>query len=124
MTAGEGTTVRQKVPRMRSALYVPGHRLDFMAKVYRTGADAVILDAPTARIFKTENYAVAPPFIFVEGLGSLESLTINRTQKDLLRAYYEIMTRQVGNEKLKTLTDQQVKEVINWEAEKHRKNMS
>jgi rhamnose utilization protein RhaD (predicted bifunctional aldolase and dehydrogenase) len=88
------------------------------------GADAVILDAPTARIFKTENYAVAPPFIFVEGLGSLESLTINRTQKDLLRAYYEIMTRQVGNEKLKTLTDQQVKEVINWEAEKHRKNMS
>ncbi len=48
MTAGEGTTVRQKVPRMRSALYVPGHRLDFMAKVYRTGADAVILDLEDA----------------------------------------------------------------------------
>jgi hypothetical protein len=34
------------------------------------------------------------------------------------------MARQVGSEKLKILTDQQVKEVVNWEAEKHRKTMS
>lgn len=88
------------------------------------GANALILDAPTAQICKAENYAAAHPFIFVEGLGTLESLEINRTQKDLLRAYYEIMARQVGSVKLKTLSDQQVKEVLNWDAEKHRKTMS
>ena len=34
----------RNVPPVRSALYVPGHRPDFMAKIGRFGPDAVILD--------------------------------------------------------------------------------
>ncbi len=36
------------VPRLRSALFVPGHRRDFLAKLERSAADAVILDLEDA----------------------------------------------------------------------------
>lgn len=38
----------QPVPRVRSALYVPGHRADFLAKVEQRGCDAVIIDLEDA----------------------------------------------------------------------------
>lgn len=33
-----------RAPRMRSALFAPGHRRDFLDKLWRSGADGVILD--------------------------------------------------------------------------------
>ena len=42
------TATPNKVPRLRSALFIPAHRRDFLAKAASTGADGLILDLEDA----------------------------------------------------------------------------
>lgn len=38
------SSISTTVPRLRSVLFVPGHRRDFLDKIAKTGADGIILD--------------------------------------------------------------------------------
>ncbi len=44
-------------------------------------------------------------------------------QKSQLRCYFDVVSRLGGDEKLSTLSDLQVSELLDWDAEKFRKNM-
>ncbi len=46
--ATDGAGTLERVPRVRSALYIPGHRKDYLAKADQRGADAVIIDLEDA----------------------------------------------------------------------------
>ncbi|MBU3578651.1 class II aldolase [Polynucleobacter sp. 73C-SIWE] len=60
------------------------------------------------------------PYIFVEGLGVLESIAVTKGQKAQLRCYYDTLIRQPNPRNLSTLTKQQIYELLNWDAEKYR----
>ena len=102
------------VQRLRTAwaLY-PDH-------VVFLGAEPVILDATTPPSDLRLIHHTKPPFLFAIGHGVYESREATLAQKSQLRCYYDVVIRQSTHEKLITLTDEQVFELITWEAEKHR----
>lgn len=101
--------------RLRSdwALY-PDH-------VVFLGAKADILEANFTELQLAEVVANNPPFIFSVEDGVYESIDVTSAQKAQLRCYYDVITRQELTTVLCTLSNQQVSELLNWEAEKYRK---
>jgi len=61
-----------------------------------------------------------PPYIFCLDDFIYESIEITAAHKAQLRCYYEVLIRQSENEKLSTLTNSQVSDILNWDAEKYR----
>ena len=88
------------------------------------GAKPVILE-PNFRLVDLEEIAsYKPPFIFAFGEGVYENLHVTDAQKSQLRCYYDVLSRQCVSAKLTTLTDSEVSELLNWDAEKFRQNMT
>jgi rhamnose utilization protein RhaD (predicted bifunctional aldolase and dehydrogenase) len=88
------------------------------------GAEAFILDR-NFRTFELDDIARRnPPFIFAGYDGVYENIAATAAQKSQLRCYFDVVARQGGAEKLSTLTDRQVSELLDWDAEKYRKNLS
>ena len=52
--------------------------------------------------------------------GVYENLHATAAQKCQLRCYYDVITRQGASDKLATLSDRQVSELLDWDAEKFR----
>lgn len=63
-----------------------------------------------------------PPFIFVIGIGVFESQAVTNAHVAQLRCYKDVLVRQTASEKLISLTKGQVAELLNWDAEKYRRN--
>jgi len=61
-----------------------------------------------------------PPFIFSIGNCVFESQQITRAQKSQLICYYHVICRQEAFKKLTTLSQLQVCEILNWDAESYR----
>lgn len=64
-----------------------------------------------------------PPFIIAIGDGVYESPAATPSQKSQLRCYFDVLTRQGDTEKLSVLSELQVSELLDWDAEKYRKNI-
>lgn len=64
-----------------------------------------------------------PPFIFIRGFGVLEDEGVTKAQKVQLRAFYDVLIRQQSSENLNTLNQQQISQLLNWDAEKYRQKM-
>lgn len=88
------------------------------------GAEAVILEKNFRMIELNEFAKIKPPFIFAEDDGVYENLTTTPAQRSQLRCYFDVIARQYGTDNLSTLTDQQVSELLNWDAEKFRQSAS
>jgi rhamnose utilization protein RhaD (predicted bifunctional aldolase and dehydrogenase) len=86
------------------------------------GAQPAILDANFTSLDLTETANKKPPFIFSENDGVYQSLDVTAAQKSQLRCYYDVIVRQGESEVLSVLGDQQVFELLNWDAEKYRQN--
>jgi rhamnose utilization protein RhaD (predicted bifunctional aldolase and dehydrogenase) len=84
------------------------------------GSEAVIFDGTTKPSDLEHISVTKPPFVFAIGHGVYESSEVTLAQKSQLRCYYDVVVRQSGDDRLVTLTDKQVFELISWEAEKHR----
>lgn len=65
-----------------------------------------------------------PPFVFVEGRGVLQRTDVTRAQGVQLRCYWEVLRRQADEAVLSSLTDGDVGELMNWDAEKYRQAMA
>ena len=86
------------------------------------GAEPVILE-PNFRLLDLDEITSGkPPFIFACGEGVYENLHVTGAQKSQLRCYYDVVSRQGASAKLTTLSDKQVSELLNWDAEKFRQN--
>ena len=62
-----------------------------------------------------------PPFIIAIGDSVYENTEATPNQKQQLRCYFDVVTRQNSKEKLSTLTTVQVSDLLDWDAEKYRK---
>jgi len=80
------------------------------------GDSAIVID-DTADEYKSEIIGRNPDFIFVKQQGVLECKAITPAKKAQLRCYYDVLVRQPPTEKLESLTQINIKEILNWEAE-------
>ncbi len=64
------------------------------------------------------------PFIFVCGDTIYQDTRVTQSQKIQLRCYYEVVIRQSISDKLVTLNELQVHELISWDAEQYRQSQS
>lgn len=62
----------------------------------------------------------APPFVFVKGVGTLQSQTATAAQKAQLLFYLDVMVRQAPGQQLALLRPDQIGSLLNWDAEKYR----
>jgi rhamnose utilization protein RhaD (predicted bifunctional aldolase and dehydrogenase) len=97
------------------ALY-PDHVVFLEAKPAILELNFSLLDLNKVAISK-------PPFIFAIGDGVYECIHVTDAQKSQLRCYYDILIRQLSLEKLNPLTDEDVTNLLNWDAEKFRQNL-
>jgi rhamnose utilization protein RhaD (predicted bifunctional aldolase and dehydrogenase) len=86
------------------------------------GAEPAILET-NFRLSDMEEIARdAPPFIFACGNGVYQNLDATVAQTSQLRCYFDVIIRQSAFSKLTTLSDQQVSELLDWDAEKFRQS--
>lgn len=86
------------------------------------GAKPEVLKANFTSFELNEVTSRKPPFIFSENDGVYQSLDVTAAQKSQFRCYYDVIVRQGKSEELSVLSDQQVFELLNWDAEKYRQN--
>jgi rhamnose utilization protein RhaD (predicted bifunctional aldolase and dehydrogenase) len=86
------------------------------------GAKPAIIEAKSSQLDLDEIVRNKPPFIFSCGDGVYENLAATPAQKSQLRCYFDVVSRLGGEEKLSTLSDLQVSELLNWDAEKYRQS--
>jgi rhamnose utilization protein RhaD (predicted bifunctional aldolase and dehydrogenase) len=86
------------------------------------GAEAVVLER-NFRTFELDEIASRnPPFIFAGDEGVYENIAATPAQESQLRCYFDVVARQGISEKLTTLSDRHVSELLNWDAEKYRQS--
>lgn len=91
--------------------------------------DHVVFLGPKPAILETRSsgldlYEIArykPPFIFSCGDGVYESFEATDAQRSQLRCYYDVVSRLGSEEELSMLSDFQVSELLDWDAEKYRR---
>lgn len=83
------------------------------------GAEASIV-GKTSALSNLVDASIQPHFVFVIGQGVFESEAATKAHKAQLRCYYDVLVRQAPSEKLIPLTDEQIAELLNWDAEKYR----
>ena len=86
------------------------------------GAEAVILERDFRMLELDKIARSKPPFIFSGDDGVYENIAVTPAQKSQLRCYFDVITRQDSADKLSTLTDRQVFELLDWDAEKYRQS--
>jgi rhamnose utilization protein RhaD (predicted bifunctional aldolase and dehydrogenase) len=88
------------------------------------GAEPAILKAKASQLDFDDIACNRPPFIFYSGEGVYESNEVTDAQRSQLRCYFDLISRVGEVEELSTLTDQQVSDLLVWDAEKYRQTSS
>jgi len=91
--------------------------------------DHVVFLGPHPWLFATleeakaslEEEAELPDVIFVRGLGTFSRGTMNKAKVAQLLCYYDVMKKLNDGAQLSTLTNTQISELVDWDAEKYRK---
>jgi rhamnose utilization protein RhaD (predicted bifunctional aldolase and dehydrogenase) len=65
-----------------------------------------------------------PELVFIQGDGVFVKPTFNNAKHAQLRCYYDLLVRQSRNQSIKVLTNSQIVELLNWDAEKYRMNLT
>ncbi len=88
------------------------------------GAEPVILERNFTMHELDESAHRKPPFIIAVGDGVYESHAATPAQKSQIRCYLDVVSRQDGKEMLTSLNKLQVSELLDWDAEKYRNNLT
>ena len=67
--------------------------------------------------------ADSPPYVFVIGENLLERKTATKAQQAQLACYYDVLVRQNRQTPLASLTEREMFEILNWDAEKYRQSI-
>lgn len=86
------------------------------------GAKPAILEAKSGQLDLDEIVRNKPPFIFSCRDGVYQNPFVTPAQKSQLRCYFDVVSRLGGEEKLSTLNDLQVSDLLNWDAERYRQD--
>ncbi|MGY1449122.1 class II aldolase/adducin family protein [Pseudomonas chlororaphis] len=65
-----------------------------------------------------------PDVIFVRDVGTFARETMNKAKIAQLICYYDVMTKLNDGAPLSTLTDAQISELVDWDAEKYRRGLN
>lgn len=71
----------------------------------------------STRVFK-------PDLLFIRGLGVFTQPGFGAAKKAQLRCFYDVIVRQRQHSQLNTLSEQQISELLNWDAEQYRQLLS
>lgn len=63
-------------------------------------------------------------FIFINRVGILQNINATNAQKEQLTCYFDVISNIDPNLKLKTLSNKEVGELLNWDAEVYRQQLS
>lgn len=64
-----------------------------------------------------------PELVFIFGKGVYVTPSFNKAKQLQLRCYYDVILRQKPHSKMRVLTDIQIAELLNWDAEQYRINL-
>jgi len=87
------------------------------------GEKAIVVNGANDLLVEA-NSAARPNFLFVAGKGVYEHPLTTNAHRAQLRCYYEVLARQKKSEKLVSLSNFEVAELLNWESEKYRQNIN
>lgn len=65
-----------------------------------------------------------PELVFIRDKGVFVDASFSLAKQLQLRCYFDVMVRQAPNEKLRSLSDDQIAELLDWDAEKYRMSLS
>lgn len=65
-----------------------------------------------------------PELVFILGNGVFVKPTFNAAKSAQLRCYYDVLARQSTSHILNALTNEQIAELLNWDAEQYRQNFA
>jgi rhamnose utilization protein RhaD (predicted bifunctional aldolase and dehydrogenase) len=111
-----------------SLLFNKGEQINRLRTEWALYPDHVVFLGAKPAILETKfkllelDYIVSskPPFIFSINDGVYESRHATSAQKCQLRCYSDVIARQGASDKLATLSDRQVSDLLDWDAEKFR----
>lgn len=88
--------------------------------------DHVVFLGPKAHVYKTweEVDDELPELIFISDQGVYVKPSFSQAKQLQLRCYYDVIVRQAPESLLKTLTQDQIAELLNWDAEQYRINLA
>ena len=88
------------------------------------GAEPFVYDSILAfnHIVKTQQSL--PQIVFIKNMGVFAKDQVTPTILEQLICFYEVLRRQNDDKRTKTLTTQQIDQLLNWEAEEYRKKNS
>lgn len=94
--------------------------------------DHVVFLGPRAYAYKTwevfneesEKLGELPELVFIHGEGVFAKPSFNKAKHAQLRCYYDVLTRQKPHSLLRILTNAQIAELLNWDAEQYRMNLA
>lgn len=81
-------------------------------------------DALSTRLAQADAAADAPDLAIVRGAGVYVTSQFNRAKELQLGCYFDVLVRQPDDAKLKELSDRQVAELLNWDAEAYRRQLA
>jgi rhamnose utilization protein RhaD (predicted bifunctional aldolase and dehydrogenase) len=87
------------------------------------GGKAVCFESMNEFVEQLSKSNAVPNLVFVRGVGVYVTENFNKTQRIQLRFYYDVLIRIPQNWKLVTLTENNVHDLLFWEAEKYRVSM-
>jgi len=87
------------------------------------GAEAALLDRNCNVGDLDEIVTTKPPFVFSIGNSVFESLQTTPAQRVQLRCYFDVLVRQPISEQLYSLSIKDVASLLDWDAEKYRRNL-
>jgi len=76
--------------------------------------------------FREENKIESelPELVFIHGVGVFVMPTFSKAKQAQLRCYFDILTRQKFHSSIQALTNMQISELLSWDAEQYRINLS
>jgi rhamnose utilization protein RhaD (predicted bifunctional aldolase and dehydrogenase) len=88
------------------------------------GASSLRVDDPRNLSHVWQSVDQAPPFIFVKDMCVLENCNISSAQRAQLAFYLDVMLRQSVGQPLKSLSRNQIADLLTWDAEKYRQSQN
>lgn len=94
--------------------------------------DHVVFLGPRAYAYRTwealngeEKFAQdLPELVFIYGEGVYVTSSFNKAKQVQLRCYFDVIARQKPHSPMRVLTDIQIAELLNWDAEQYRMNLA